>query len=147
MKTIFSKDIYEELVHRTEALNPKSKAVWGKMDVAQMLAHLNNSLDNPLGKKPFRDESNWILRNVFKSFVLKDAPIRKNAPTAKSFKVVDPKIFDSERKKLLENLKDAHDRGLHGTYLPHVSFGVLTPEEWGGLFYRHTNHHLSQFGV
>ena len=39
MKSLFNTEILDEVVSRINLLNPQSQQQWGKMNVAQMLAH------------------------------------------------------------------------------------------------------------
>ena len=45
MKNVFYKGDCDEFVKRINLLQPDSKGLWGKMDVAQMLAHCNVSYE------------------------------------------------------------------------------------------------------
>jgi tetrahydromethanopterin S-methyltransferase subunit G len=146
MKTLFNEADYQELAKRVEALSKDARPQWGKMNVAQMLAHVNSTIEAPLGKIEPPSESNWFKRFIIKPIALSNRPIMKNAPTAKVHKMVDEKDFNAEKQRLLQNLKEMYERGVNGEYKPHVSFGPMTSEEWGILVRKHTDHHLSQFG-
>lgn len=39
MKTVFDKETRDELIARIGSLNEKSKGLWGKMNVYQMIKH------------------------------------------------------------------------------------------------------------
>lgn len=41
MKNIFDKDVSEEVITRINKLDSTTKPQWGRMNVAQMLAHCN----------------------------------------------------------------------------------------------------------
>ena len=41
MKNLFEKAEVESAIERINKLSPESKALWGKMDAAQMFAHCN----------------------------------------------------------------------------------------------------------
>lgn len=145
MQTIFNDTDYLELMKRAEAMQPDSQRHWGTMDAAQMMAHVNTTIETGLGTILLPSESNFFLRVLIKPLAIGKRPMTKNAPTAKSFRVTGPKEFSAEKQKLLQNLKAAHGNGLNGNWQPHISFGPLTPEEWGGLIYKHVSHHLNQF--
>ena len=51
MKSFFEKETYNELMSRIEKLTPDSKRLWGKMSVAQMLAHNSEALEMATGNK------------------------------------------------------------------------------------------------
>jgi len=146
MPTIFNADDLAGLLRRAESLRPDSPRQWGKMDLAQMLAHMNVALEAPLGIVKLPDESNWFLRTIVKWIVLNQKPFSRNAPTSRNYKMVDAKEFELEKQKFIGLLKSASTNGLAGTWQPHVGFGPLTPEEWGRLLWKHADHHLRQFG-
>ena len=41
LPNVFTKEVADSLIARINTLTPESKAQWGKMSVAQMLAHCN----------------------------------------------------------------------------------------------------------
>jgi len=146
MKSIFEKANYEELERRLQSLTATSKSLWGKMNVAQMLHHLNLTMEAPMGKYKTIGKPVFFMK-IFKSVLYNDKPFGKSAPTPKDYKIKDSFNFDIEKQKAFSNLKEIYERGLHASYLPHVFFGNLTNEQWGQHFYKHTDHHLKQFGL
>jgi hypothetical protein len=50
MKNLFDTPVYNEAITRLNRLSPESQRQWGKMDVAQMLAHVSQSFKVPLTK-------------------------------------------------------------------------------------------------
>ena len=57
-------------------------------------------------------------------------------------------IFDAERERLVAYLRRTRELGAdHFDGKESHSFGPLTRTEWSNLFYKHLDHHLTQFGV
>ena len=50
MKSLFNTEILDEVVSRINLLNPQSQQQWGKMNVAQMLAHCKDAFKVPLSE-------------------------------------------------------------------------------------------------
>lgn len=50
MKTLFDKITNDEIINRIEKLTPTLKPLWGKLEVEQMIAHLNLSLQVNFGQ-------------------------------------------------------------------------------------------------
>jgi len=146
MKSVFDRDTYDELNTRLQKLTPAASHAWGKMDVAQMLHHLNLTMEAPLGKVQTRGKPRFFMR-IFKSVLYNDKPFGKGTPTPGDFKITDTYNFSVEKEKALKNLEEIYASGINGNYLPHVFFGKLTNDQWGRHFYKHTDHHLRQFGV
>lgn len=151
MKNIFKKEVSQEIINRIESLKPDQKPLWGKMNVAQMLAHLNIQYkamyENDKFKKPNFIER-FILKTFIKPIVTGDKPFKKNGKTASYFIVDSDKKFDKEKEKLIQNIVVTQKNGVD-VLLPRdtKSFGKLTPEQWNNMLYKHIDHHLQQFGV
>ncbi|HEY3296064.1 MAG TPA: DUF1569 domain-containing protein [bacterium] len=147
MKTIFNDSDFAALEKRVQTLGPVAPRQWGKMDVGQMLAHVNRAIDLSMGNISAPSESTWLLRVLIKRWAVGSLPIMKSSPTSDTMRMTDPKDFQIEKQKLLENLRAAKARGLAGTWSPHVAFGPLTADEWGRLHHKHLDHHLRQFAA
>lgn len=150
MKNIFDEAVVDEQVARINRLTTTTVPQWGKMTVDQMLAHVNVSYimvyENTI-KKP-----NWLLQQVLKKFVKNKVvgpePYGRSTPTAPVFKMVGVKDFEAEKAKLIGYMKRVQKDGekvFNGK--SSNSFGPLTAAEWNVLFYKHLDHHLTQFGV
>lgn len=146
MQTIFDQETYRQIADRVTKISADKTPLWGKMNASQMMHHLNLAMEAPLGKftppgKPV------LLMRVFKSVLYSDKPFSKGSPTPKGFKVTGEFAFAAERDRVLENLREIFQRGIGHTYKPHAFFGRLTSDQWGKHVYKHTDHHLRQFGV
>ena len=150
IKTILDASSYEKIKNRLENLQSNAERQWGKMTIAQMLAHCSVSLEQATGKTPFKDESNFMSKTVIKWFVMrsiKKGAFGQNLPTVKSFYVTDEREFTLEKQRLLDNLIDFYAKGQYGHLMPHPGFGAFTNEQWGQLTHLHLDHHLSQFSA
>jgi hypothetical protein len=151
MKTIFDKRIRAELIERTNQLDSESKALWGKMNVNQMTKHCIIwhqwvlDVDNKIEYK-----QNFIGK-LFGKMVLNrntkdDKPLSKNAPAGSDF-IVNEKSGDLERQKMtLIELIEQYEQYNNSNYI-HDFFGKMTIEQIGIFAYKHSEHHLRQFGV
>lgn len=146
-KSIFEDKNAESLIQRIGRLTNMSTPVWGKMSSGQMLAHCNVAYDGALGKKTLQKSGNFLFRTLVKWVVLSERPFARNLPTSPEFTISDPRVFEEEKTRLIQNIRDAVKYNLSGTWIPHPAFGKLTPAQWGWLLYKHTDHHLQQFGV
>lgn len=150
MKNIFDKEVTNEVINRINKITPNSKNVWGKMNPAQMLAHCNVTYEmvytdkhqKPKGFKKF------LLKTFVKKIVVSEKPYTKNGRTAPEFIISDQKELDGEKNRLIEYLNKTQELGAqHFENKESHSFGKLTSNEWNNMFYKHLDHHLSQFGV
>jgi hypothetical protein len=149
MKNLFQPDATEEIKQRIQNLRPNSDRLWGKMEVAQMLAHCCVTMEVALGEKnPPRMLIGRILGPLVKPVFTNEKPLKKNTPTHKSFLVIDQRNFEKEKFRLIELIDRFSNGGPERvTSHPHTFFGKLTPIEWSTGMYKHLDHHLSQFGA
>jgi hypothetical protein len=149
MKNLFDETAYAEIVMRLKSVEPGSPRHWGKMDVAQMLAHCKAAFKVPLSDKKLpRMFLGVLLGWLIKSKMYDDQPWKKNLPTSPEFVMKEPKNFEEEKAQLTALVEQFHRAGPDGiTKFPHPFFGHFTPEQWGKSMYKHLDHHLKQFGV
>ena len=150
MKTLFETACAEEIKQRLADLKPDSQRLWGKMDVAQALAHCTAAFDFATGTRVAPRV--WLGRLVGPiakwSVILQQKPFPRNSMTPKAIMVADPRNFEVERERLYETIDSFASTGPSGCSLhPHFFFGKLKPEEWSSLMYQHLDHHLRQFGA
>ncbi|GEO11418.1 DUF1569 domain-containing protein [Segetibacter aerophilus] len=149
MKNLFQPEALEEIKQRMQKLQPNTERLWGKMEVAQMLAHCSAAMEVAVGDKhPPRIFIGRLIGPFIKSVFTNEKPLRKSTPTDKSFLVIDQRNFEKEKSRLLELVERFSKGGPQKvTTHPHSSFGKLTPVEWSTGMYKHLDHHLRQFGV
>jgi len=150
MKDIFSPEVNQAVIDRINTLTPSTEPDWGKMNVSQMLAHTNvtyEMLFETKHKKPGAVKK-LLLKAFVKSVVVSEKPYKKNNPTAPEFKIVGERDFEEEKKRLIDYLNRTQKLGRdHFDNKESHSFGKLSAEEWNNMFYKHIDHHLTQFGV
>jgi len=148
--SLFDKTTLDEMIARVNQLTPETQPGWGKMNVAQMLAHNNVAFDITNGKisASYNFLMRFILKTFVKSTVVGKKPYGKNGSTAPVFVVNDERDFAKEKALLIANLEGFQAEGpaaYEGRESP--SFGKLTSQEWSNQFWKHLDHHLRQFGV
>jgi len=149
MQSLFDSDTHQGIVDRMNQLTPTSQAQWGKMNVAQMLAHCNAAFSVPLSDQPMpRILLGRLIGWAFKSKLYNNAPWSKNLPTSPAFIVKGDRDFNQEKQALMQLVDTFYKKGPNevGKY-PHPMFGSFTPAQWGQSMYKHLDHHLQQFGV
>ena len=150
MKNVFNQQDTAELINRIEHLCPDSKRLWGKMSVAQMLAHCNVTYEMVYEDKHPKPNAfkKFLIKLLVKNYVVSDKPFRQNGHTAPQFMVTNDKNFEEEKTRLIGYIRKTQELGAsHFEGKESHSFGKLTSKEWNNMFYKHLNHHLNQFGV
>ena len=146
MKTIFNKNTNSELIERIQTLKASDNAQWGKMDSYQMLKHCTLGEELFQGKKEYK---RLFIGKLFGGIALKgimknESPMKKNQPTHPEFKISGTGDFNIVKEKWISLLKDYN--GYSNTNFIHPFFGKMTNDEIGIFVYKHTDHHLRQFG-
>ena len=150
MKDVFDPAVTAELIGRIRGLRPDTRPEWGRMDVAQMLAHCCVGYEityEDVHPRP-GPVKRFLLRTLVKPGVVGEKPYPRNAPTAPVFRVRGERDFERERDRLIGYLERTRDLGgdaFEGRDYP--NFGPLTRREWSTMFYKHLDHHLTQFSV
>lgn len=149
MGSILNDDDRTAIGKRVRSLSPTSTGRWGSMDVAAMLKHLRLSALMALGELSL-PSTNKRAFQVFplKHLILYVLPFPKGAPTAPGLKSDGATAsFEEERAVLLELLERIGTGVREGAGPAHPLFGPLSWREWGVATYKHTDHHLKQFGA
>jgi hypothetical protein len=148
MKNLSDQPTFEELKNRIENLPPDCKAQWGKMNAAQMMAHLQWPLQAALSDKPMpRMLLGRLIGWIFKKKLYNDDAWKPGLPTAKEFMVADDRDFENEKKLLQQKVAAFYAAGKDGIgNFVHPMFGKMTKDQWGMSAYKHIDHHLRQFG-
>lgn len=152
MPSAFDPQATAELHRRLDGFRPDAEGRWGRMTAHEAVTHMTDAFRMGLGERPVPDKSTWLLR-TFGRWIGFHTPL----PWPKGFRA--PRELDQERggtapeswDRDLAALHDALDRfvaepdRLEGNI--HAAFGALSRREWGVWGYRHTDHHLRQFGL
>lgn len=147
---IFTQEVSERIIARIASLTPQTTPVWGKMTVAQMCAHCCVTYEMVYENKHKKPGAfmRFILKLLVKPTVVGDKPYKRNSQTAPAFLITDERDFTTEKNRLIQYIRRAQQDGT-AFYDGRASnsFGKLTINEWNVMFYKHLDHHLTQFGV
>jgi len=148
MGSILNDDDRQALLQRISSVTTASAPRWGQMDAKAMLAHLKQSALMALGELPVASKGKRAFQ-VFpiKHLILHVAPFPKGAPTAPELLVPDPASVDAIRSELVSLVERIGAGPREGNGPVHPLFGRLSFREWGVATYKHTDHHLKQFGA
>ncbi|MBI3235706.1 MAG: DUF1569 domain-containing protein [Bacteroidetes bacterium] len=150
LPNVFNKEVSDAIISRINQLQSNTQPKWGKMNVAQMLAHCNVTYEMLYENKHPKPGAfmKFILKAMVKNTVVNEVPYKHNSRTAPAFLIVDSKVFETEKKRLVDHITKTQQLGeSHFNGKDSHSFGTLSSVEWNNMLYKHLNHHLSQFGV
>lgn len=154
MDNIFDRGVCDAHIARIHRLRADTRPVWGKMNAAQMLAHVSKPYEMVCDADYARTHKRppapvrFLLKMFLKPIVVGDKPYKRNSRTAPEFIVADERDIDVERRRLVAYINQVQVWGAaHFDGKDNHSFGVMPAQEWNNLFAKHLEHHLTQFGV
>lgn len=145
MKSIYDKQVQEELISRILQLPENSSAQWGKMNLYQMLKHCSLWEEMALGRTQYKL---LFIGRLFGKMALKkvlkdEQPLARNSPTIAALIIKENGNASEQKNKWIALIRE-HERVLTPAFI-HPFFGKMTREEVGYLAYKHADHHLRQF--
>lgn len=151
MKNLFEEKAAQEAIDRIHNLTASTKPKWGKMSVAQMLAHCCVAYDFVYDEAKYPKVKGFVrfmLKLFVKETVVGEKPYKQNSRTAPDFLITDERDFETEKKRLIDHIIRTQKLGADYFHNKESrSFGPLTNTEWNIMFSKHLDHHLKQFGV
>lgn len=147
---LFNPETAQHFISRVNQLTPNTQASWGKMNVAQMLAHVSVVLEKAMNKeKEPRKLISFILGPLFKNMLTNTKPYKAGTPTSPAFIMTgSDRDFETEKKRLLRAIQQFSEGGpLNVSPHAHPFFGKMSVDDWNLSQCKHLNHHLTQFGV
>jgi hypothetical protein len=147
VRNLFEPGVKEEVIERIKKLTAQSQPLWGKMNVAQMLAHLQQPIGVAQGVyNPRRTLFGRVVGPMVKAMYYNEKPFKRNLPTDPSFVMTSSeKDFEKERQNLINMIRTFNEASIVNE--THTFFGKLTREQWSKGTWKHLDHHLQQFGV
>ncbi|MEO8193635.1 MAG: DUF1569 domain-containing protein [Gemmatimonadales bacterium] len=146
-KTLWDEASRKELIDRLSRLTPDAKPRWGKMNASQMLAHLGSQMRMTKGDLPTKSKNLPLRYPPLKQLIVYWLPFPRGAPTAPELLVSQIDDWDSGVADVRAQIVEFGTFDRNRAWPEHPAFGQMTPQAWGVLGYRHTDHHFRQFGV
>jgi hypothetical protein len=152
VKTVADPAVLDALKQRLAALQPVSQRRWGTLTAHEMVCHLADSSDMVLKTRP-RSQSIPARRRLLFKFVGLWTPFRwphgwrTNPRLDPRVDGTKPSEFIADRNRALAGLVAlAHAEG-SALEDAHGVFGRMSTRDWQRFAYKHTDHHLRQFGL
>jgi len=152
MRNLLHRSERDSILSRIQGLDSQSAPRWGSMTVSQMMCHCSDAFRGALGEKDVAVVGSQLHRTIVKWIALYgpfpfprgygtmpelDPDVGGTAPTA----------FENDRAQLVALIERFSALTATARMPEHPLFGTLTMNEWGQWAFRHTDHHLRQFGV
>lgn len=147
LQSIYDPQTLAQLESRILSLTPDQTPEWGKMTAWQMLRHCNKSEEMYQGKRRY---DRLFIGKLFGKMALRktlkdDKAMSKNSPTHPDLTITGEGDFEQERQQWIRFLKAYQHQ--QDWAIVHPFFGTMDHEQIGQYVYKHTDHHLRQFGA
>jgi hypothetical protein len=149
MRSIARPQDLDALIGRLRALEPTAQRQWGTMSPGEMLCHVGDASSSILARPGGVPQPG---RRLFKLIALY-SPTRW--PTGiRTPAEVDPRRggsrpgeFERDRDRAIAGLRALAQAPASALPSSHGHFGRMSERDWKRWAYRHTDHHLRQFGL
>ncbi len=142
----------QEIVERIARLRPDLERRRGKMNVRQMVCHLNDAFLYVMGEKAVATDPGFRWRGLIRWRALylptlwpHGVPTRPEIDQELSG--TPPREFETDRQELLGLVERSSRQPREFEFKPHPMFLEMTEWQWMRWGYLHTDHHLRQFGA
>jgi hypothetical protein len=147
MKSLWNEPDARELRLRISRLRPDARGQWGRFTAPQMVVHLTDAAKMAMGELAIPPRKMALRYFPLKQLIIYVLPFPKGAPTAPQLVDRVAAEWDGELRQLEMAMGRLAAQPDCDGWPEHPAFGRLSRRAWGVLVYRHTDHHLRQFGV
>ena len=125
---------------------------WGKMNVQQMIEHMSDYVRIANGRTPMEIVTEEGMIPRMQAFLAGDKAFKENTPNV-LMADTPPPVRNESHEAAIAELQGEVDHFIHvhttqpDTTLANPFFGNLNFEQQLQLLYKHSTHHLRQFGV
>ncbi|MHB9130978.1 MAG: hypothetical protein ACYDBB_07800 [Armatimonadota bacterium] len=150
MATLWNATDRSAVIKRIQKLNDSRPSRWGKMNATQMTTHLIETFKITFDEKPVKVIPGKNPPKLMRWLIVFSPIPWPKGTLATTKEYLDPScdesLMDEYKEELVAYLKRFAQAPEKVQWGKHALFNELTAEEWGALMYKHTDHHLRQFG-
>ncbi|MFN0036616.1 MAG: DUF1569 domain-containing protein [Saprospiraceae bacterium] len=140
-------------IERIQRLSPDTQHQWGKMTVNEAVCHMADPFRDVLSLRQTKPAMPRLIQPLLRLMVLTEKDWKPGTPTLQVYRQGDggggtpPTDFETDRAVLLGFITQFCSKAEDFKFGPHPGIGQLTREQNGFMMWKHTDHHLRQFGV
>jgi hypothetical protein len=151
MRTVADPIVLQSLIDRLLALADESQRRWGTLTAHEMLCHLGDAAEMVLRIRPRTAPIPARFRPAMKYLWLWAAipwphGVRTNPMHDPKARGTKPSIFEKDRERAIAGIRGIASAKPGELEPAHGLFGKMSVRDWQRWAYRHTDHHLRQFG-
>lgn len=152
-KSVADPQVLEEVVARIGRLTPDTRPRWGTLTAAELLCHLGDNMEMALAIRdvPAPGPHGWQSRLAKMLILGTNIPFPKGVTTRARLdprrEGTKPVEFERDRRRVIDGVRALAARNGKEPGPTHGRFGPMTMADWQRQGFRHTDHHLKQFGL
>ncbi len=152
MRTVADPEVLRALLGRLHALQPESARRWGTLEAHEMLCHLGDATAMVLRIRP-RDRPVPPRRRRALKLLGLWTPVRwphgwkTNPMQDPRAGGTQPSAFARDLERVVVGLEGVAAAATDALEPAHGFFGSMSRADWQRWAYKHTDHHLRQFGL
>jgi hypothetical protein len=139
-------EVYTAITKRMQSLRVDTRRQWGKMNIDQMLWHVNVSMREAVGDYTPQLKPLPIPKALLRWAVI-NMPWGRGARTRPDMYAVSTYDFVAQKAECLALIDRIVARPLSAAWPASASMGKMTGKHWSRLTAKHLDHHLRQFGA
>lgn len=152
MRTVADPNVVRSLIERLQGLHPDDQRRWGTLTPHEMVCHLGDANDMVLRTRPRTEPVPIRRRPIIKWLALwSPIPWPRGWPTNPMLNPkaggTRPSAFASDLARAVAGLEGIASARQDALEPAHGVFGVMSLSDWQRWAYKHTDHHLRQFGL
>ena len=151
MKNLFDSHAVEQLIQRVQQLQPDTPPQWGSMTATEMLLHCNKVHQQLLAPPTSANKKKTTLRQYLARwvvlYIMPHFPKGAQAPKQLHTKgTIHDEAFEEQKEQFIQIVRRFPTHKLPVEHR-HPYFGNLNTQQWALAGWKHTDHHLRQFGL
>jgi hypothetical protein len=148
-RNLLNKAAVEKMIARVSTLQVDTTPRWGVMNATEMLLHCNLCNNQVLdGTIPYqKSRLKQRLLRIIALYIAPNFPKNlKTEPDNDTKGKIGTDQFEAQKKLFIQTMHGFAERKEPIAHT-HPAFGNLNTAQWGIAEWKHTDHHLRQFGV
>ncbi|MEO6189418.1 MAG: DUF1569 domain-containing protein [Saprospiraceae bacterium] len=149
---IFDSSIQQATLARINNLSDNTLPLWGKMNVNQVICHMTDPLRDFLNLRQVKPAVPRIMAPLLRLMILTNSNWKPGTPTLKIYDQLKelstkPTHFESDKNTLVDLFKKLSNTDENYSFGAHPALGNMKRDQLGFFVWKHSDHHLRQFGV
>ncbi|MFN0173494.1 MAG: DUF1569 domain-containing protein [Saprospiraceae bacterium] len=152
-ESLFNPGTQQTIIERIQRLSPDTPRQWGVMTHGQLVCHMADPFRDVLNLRKTKPAFPRLFQPLLRMMVLTEKDWKPGTPTLQVYRQgeggggTQPTDFETDKATLLGLVLQFSTKDPEYKFGPHPGIGQLNREQNGFMMWKHTDHHLRQFGL